>query len=88
MKWKKLVQSADIIDVIRTGKYKHLFHPEQMITGREDAANNYARGHHSIGRDMIDTVENCIRRVADNCDGLQGYCCALSEKTYQIFFSF
>jgi hypothetical protein len=26
-----------------------LFHPEQLITGKEDAANNYARGHYTIG---------------------------------------
>ena len=32
-----------VIDEIRTGTYKNLFHPEQMITGKEDAANNYAR---------------------------------------------
>ena len=37
-------------DEIRTGTYKQLFHPEQMITGKEDAANNYARGHYTIGK--------------------------------------
>lgn len=31
------------LDEVRTGTYKQLFHPEQMITGKEDAANNYAR---------------------------------------------
>ena len=35
---------------IKVGTYKHLFHPENMITGKEDAANNYARGHYTIGR--------------------------------------
>ena len=29
---------------VRTGTYRNLFHPENMITGKEDAANNYARG--------------------------------------------
>ena len=28
---------------VRTGTYRQLFHPEQLITGKEDAANNYAR---------------------------------------------
>lgn len=32
-----------VIDEIRTGTYRSLFHPDQMITGKEDAANNYAR---------------------------------------------
>lgn len=38
------------LDEIRTGTYKQLFHPEQMITGKEDAANNYARGHYTVGK--------------------------------------
>ncbi|KAL3482551.1 Tubulin/FtsZ, GTPase domain-containing protein [Aspergillus germanicus] len=29
------------INKIRTGTYRHLFHPEQLISGKEDAANNY-----------------------------------------------
>ena len=28
------------IDEIRTGKYRSLFHPEMLISGKEDAANN------------------------------------------------
>src|SRR5947199_108494 len=34
-----------VVDEVRTGPYRRLFHPEQLITGKEDAANNYARGH-------------------------------------------
>ena len=34
----------------RTGTYRQLFHPEQLINGKEDAANNYARGHYTIGK--------------------------------------
>ena len=37
-------------DEVRTGTYRQLFHPEQLITGKEDAANNYARGHYTIGK--------------------------------------
>ena len=48
-----------------------LFHPEQMITGKEDASNNYARGHYTVGKEMIDQVLDKVRRVADSCAGLQ-----------------
>jgi tubulin alpha len=51
------------IDEIRTGDYRQLFHPEQLISGKEDAANNYARGHYTIGKEMIDQVIDRIRRV-------------------------
>ena len=44
---------GDIFYQIKVGTYKHLFHPENMITGKEDAANNYARGHYTIGRLLL-----------------------------------
>lgn len=47
-------------DEVRSGTYKQLFHPEQLITGKEDAANNYARGHYTIGKELIDV---CMDRV-------------------------
>ncbi|KFP24386.1 Tubulin alpha-3 chain, partial [Colius striatus] len=50
-----------VIDEIRTGTYHGLFHPEQLISGKEDAANNYARGHYTIGKEIIDTVLSRIR---------------------------
>lgn len=52
------------LDEIRNGNYKELFHPELMIKGKEDAANNYARGHYTIGKEMVDQVLDRIRRVA------------------------
>ncbi|KAF9366618.1 hypothetical protein BGX34_000087 [Mortierella sp. NVP85] len=64
---------ATVVDEVRTGQYKHLFHPESMISHREDASNNYARGHYTIGKELIDPVMERIRKVADNCSGLQGF---------------
>ena len=62
-----------VIDEIRTGSYRDLFHPEQMITGKEDAANNYARGHYTVGKEIIDLVLERIRKLSDQCSGLQGF---------------
>ncbi|XP_044525373.1 tubulin alpha-4A chain [Gracilinanus agilis] len=62
-----------VIDEIRNGPYRQLFHPEQLITGKEDAANNYARGHYTIGKEIIDPVLDRIRKLSDQCTGLQGF---------------
>jgi len=62
-----------VIDEIRTGQYRDLFHPEQMLTGKEDAANNFARGHYTIGKELIDATCDKVRRLADRCSGLQGF---------------
>ena len=67
-----IIQSF-IADEIRTGTYRQLFHPEQMITGKEDAANNYARGHYTVGKEQVDHVLDRIRRLSDMCSGLQGF---------------
>lgn len=56
-----IIISEILIDEVRTGTYKTLFHPEQLISGKEDAANNYARGHYTIGKELIDVCMDRIR---------------------------
>ncbi|GAU27969.1 hypothetical protein TSUD_146870 [Trifolium subterraneum] len=62
-----------VIDEIRTGSYRQLFHPEQLISGKEDAANNFARGHYTVGKQVEDLCLGRIRKLAENCTGLQGF---------------
>jgi len=67
------IYSELLADEVRTGTYRQLFHPEQLITGKEDAANNYARGHYTIGKELVDVVLDRVRKLADQCTGLQGF---------------
>ena len=60
-------------DEVRMGEYRQLYHPEQLITGKEDAANNYARGHFTVGKELIDEVVDRLRKMTDQCTGLQGF---------------
>merc|ERR1712167_211868 len=62
-----------VIDEVRTGTYRQLFHPEQLISGKEDAANNFARGHYTIGKEIVDLCLDRIRKLSDQCTGLQGF---------------
>jgi tubulin alpha len=50
-----------------------MFHPEQLISGKEDAANNYARGHYTIGKELLTFVIDKVRKTAEACTGLQGF---------------
>ncbi|EHB10458.1 Tubulin alpha-1C chain [Heterocephalus glaber] len=52
-----------VIDEVHNGTYCHLFHLEQLLTGKEDVANNYARGHYTIGREIIDPVLERIQKL-------------------------
>ena len=62
-----------VLDEVRTSTYRHLFHPDRIISGKEDAASNYARGYFTIGSELIDYVLDQIRRIANQCQTLQGF---------------
>jgi tubulin alpha len=62
-----------VIDEVRNGTYRQLFNPAQLINGKEDAANNYARGHYTVGKELVDSTLERIRKLADVCSGLQGF---------------
>merc|ERR1711964_180401 len=44
-----------------------------LIAGKEDAANNFARGHYTIGKEMVDQVNEAVRQLADNSTNVQGF---------------
>ncbi|CAM6106251.1 unnamed protein product [Calypogeia fissa] len=54
---------STVIDEVRTATYRQLFHPEQLISGKEDAANNFARGHYTIGKEIVDLCPDRIRKL-------------------------
>ena len=66
--WQPNGWSTDLLsppaDGIRAGPRRALFHPEQLVSGKEDAANNYARGRYSVGSGIIDLVLERIRKLA------------------------
>lgn len=50
-----------------------MFHPEQMISGNEDAANNYARGHYTVGKEKLEKTLDRITKLTEMCSGFQGF---------------
>ena len=40
------------------------------MTGKEDAANNYARGHYTVGKEMIDIVLDRIRKLVSDTQSI------------------
>merc|ERR1719346_196869 len=62
-----------VIDDVRRGKWNRLFHSERYVNGKEDAANNFARGHYTVGKEMMDVVNDRVRKLVDNCENPQGF---------------
>ncbi|RCN28479.1 Tubulin/FtsZ family, GTPase domain protein [Ancylostoma caninum] len=44
-----------------------------MVKGKEDAANNFARGFYTVGRDSLEDALETIRRLVEQCSSLQGF---------------
>merc|ERR1719510_2477949 len=62
-----------VIDDIRRGKRQAMYHPEFLVNGKEDAANNFARGHYTVGKEQMDVVNDRIRKLVDNSENVQGF---------------
>lgn len=62
-----------VTDEVCTGTYRQLFHSEPLITGKEEAANNYASVHCTIDKKNIDLVLNWIQKLTDQYTRLQGF---------------
>eukprot|EP00918_Siedleckia_nematoides_P091831 GHVU01201615.1.p1 GENE.GHVU01201615.1~~GHVU01201615.1.p1 ORF type:complete len:516 (-),score=81.65 GHVU01201615.1:964-2511(-) len=62
-----------VIDEIRVGPYKNLFNPDCLVSGKEDAANCFARGIYTAGKEIVDEVLDRVRGVVNQCDSLQGF---------------
>ena len=45
-----------VINEVRTGACRRLFHPERLISGRDDAANSLGHGHYTFGKEIFDSV--------------------------------
>lgn len=62
-----------VTDEIRTGPYRSLFHPSQVISAKEDASNCYARGYYTLGRDILEEVLENIRKQVECCECIQSF---------------
>jgi len=62
-----------VVDDIRSGDWAQMFHPEFLLNGKEDAANNFARGHYTVGKEILDQVNDRLRKLVDNSENVQGF---------------
>merc|ERR1711878_99577 len=62
-----------VCDDMRTGPFSQMYHPEFILNGKEDAANNFARGHYTVGKEILDQVNDRLRKLVDNSQNVQGF---------------
>lgn len=61
-----------VIDEIRNNQYKDLFRPSSLISGKEDAANNFGRGFYTVGKEFEVATMDAIRKQAEMCNSFAG----------------
>jgi len=64
---------SSVTNEIRSGSCSKLYHDNYILNGAEDAANNFARGHYTVGKEMMDPIVDRIKKLAEDCDNIQGF---------------
>ena len=54
-----------VADEVRTGTYRSLFHPEQLISGKEDAAGGFGSGPKKLNKILSSKTSNCTLKLYD-----------------------
>ena len=74
------------VDCVRAGTGRQLCLSERLISGREDAANDFARGHNTIGKVIVDFVLGPHKETGGRLLGpsrLLGFQCVW--RSYQVW---
>lgn len=61
------------LDEIKNGPYRNLYSTDNMISGCEDSANNFARGFFLGGSKVITPFKNCLTRLVEQVDNVEGF---------------
>ena len=61
------------IDNVRGSQYGSLFRPDNFIQGEKSANNNFSVGYYGIGKEILQSVLDIIRKEAESCDCLQAF---------------
>jgi tubulin alpha len=62
-----------VIEEIRRGPLHDMYNMDFMIEGKEDAANNFARGHYTVGKEILGEVKEKLTLLVEHCDNVQGF---------------
>lgn len=61
-----------VIDKVLHSPMGKLFHPDHVMKRSCGAGNNWAKGHYTMGGEVIDETMDILRRMTEHCDQLQG----------------
>eukprot|EP00485_Elphidium_margaritaceum_P009558 CAMPEP_0202700884 /NCGR_PEP_ID=MMETSP1385-20130828/14025_1 /ASSEMBLY_ACC=CAM_ASM_000861 /TAXON_ID=933848 /ORGANISM="Elphidium margaritaceum" /LENGTH=569 /DNA_ID=CAMNT_0049358175 /DNA_START=57 /DNA_END=1766 /DNA_ORIENTATION=- len=63
----------NVIDDVSNSAFGSLFNASYFVKGAEDAANNYARGHYTVGAEYLEASLEVIRKQVEQCEHFQSF---------------
>jgi len=69
---------TSVCEEVLKGPTGKLYNKEYIIFAKEDAANNFARGHYTVGKEMMDQVNDRMQKLVEDCENVQGFIMAHS----------
>ncbi|XP_002133947.1 probable tubulin beta chain CG32396 [Drosophila pseudoobscura] len=70
---RSIVIDTEASTIQRLHSSSQLYRPENFVAGSESAGNNFARGYHTDGAEILQQVLDNTRREVEAVDSLQGF---------------
>lgn len=70
---RTIIIDTEASTIQRLNASSQLYRPENFVAGSESAGNNFARGYHTDGAEILDQVLDNTRREVESVDSLQGF---------------
>ena len=64
---------AGVIENIRKSAYSGIYDDDCFVFGNESANNNFAKAHYILGPEMMDKINDRLRKEVEDCSGIQGF---------------
>jgi len=64
---------TSVLQQIKKSAIGKQFDSDNFVFGLEDAANNFARGHYTVGKELMDPLLDRLRHVIEVCSNIQGF---------------
>ena len=61
------------LDSVKAGPMGRMFRPDNFVSGKSGAGNNWAKGYYTEGAELVDILLDVTRKETEVCDCLQGY---------------
>ncbi|KAH8258897.1 hypothetical protein KR038_005624 [Drosophila bunnanda] len=70
---RTIIIDTEASTIQRLNASSQLYRPENFVAGSESAGNNFARGYHTDGAEILEQVLDNTRREVESVDSLQGF---------------